>query len=203
MISIHALCEEGDVERGPSFASEKDFYPRPLRGGRRWPLRALYLCTIFLSTPSARRATASGQGGPCAAWNFYPRPLRGGRHGIDFRRLLGGDFYPRPLRGGRRLEELRDMMEDEFLSTPSARRATGLGHAPKVSGRTFLSTPSARRATSGAAARRSCSNNFYPRPLRGGRPASSTSWWTMQRFLSTPSARRATPLRPAACCVAM
>ena len=57
---------------------------------------------LFLSTPSARRATQY-------------------RHGAV---RLCSDFYPRPPRGGRRktyallLEGLR------FLSTPSARRAT-------------------------------------------------------------------------------
>ena len=35
----------------------------------------------------------------------------------------------------------------EFLSTPSARRATKLGRAMLRSSRRFLSTPSARRAT--------------------------------------------------------
>ena len=35
----------------------------------------------------------------------------------------------------------------EFLSTPSARRATVTSQVPVFSGREFLSTPSARRAT--------------------------------------------------------
>ena len=40
--------------------------------------------------------------------------------------------------------------------------------------------------------------NFYPRPPRGGRPASVLPWVHASRFLSTPSARRATcPLEPA------
>ena len=34
-ISIHALCEEGDAEVAASRSSREDFYPRPLRGGRR------------------------------------------------------------------------------------------------------------------------------------------------------------------------
>ena len=55
-------------------------------------------------------------------------------------------FYPRPPRGGRRLNiSFRDALR-EFLSTPSARRATG----------SFL------KFTVG-------SNYFYPRPPRGGR----------------------------------
>ena len=81
-------------------------------------------------------------------------------------------FYPRPPRGGRRLSWLTGEPIKEFLSTPSARRATqGLycqGHdrtisihalreegddAPRHYPSTtyqFLSTPSARRATSAA-----------------------------------------------------
>ena len=34
-ISIHALCEEGDSATASSLSMSLDFYPRPLRGGRR------------------------------------------------------------------------------------------------------------------------------------------------------------------------
>ena len=33
-ISIHALCEEGDLLRSVASYLLSDFYPRPLRGGR-------------------------------------------------------------------------------------------------------------------------------------------------------------------------
>ena len=56
----------------------------------------------FLSTPSARRATATGAYCSAKADDFYPRPPRGGRQ-IPF-----GDADCIP----------------QFLSTPSARRAT-------------------------------------------------------------------------------
>ena len=36
VISIHALCEEGDPAATPSSTGRYDFYPRPLRGGRRY-----------------------------------------------------------------------------------------------------------------------------------------------------------------------
>ena len=57
MISIHALCEEGDTPLQWSKTALRDFYPRPLRGGR--PLAVIIVSSIFkfLSTPSARRAT--------------------------------------------------------------------------------------------------------------------------------------------------
>ena len=56
------------------------------------------------------------------------------------------DFYPRPLRGGRRCNGVRWKQSTQFLSTPSARRATC---QPRPGSRPdqFLSTPSARRAT--------------------------------------------------------
>ena len=34
LISIHALCEEGDRGAASASAGTKNFYPRPLRGGR-------------------------------------------------------------------------------------------------------------------------------------------------------------------------
>ena len=58
VISIHALREEGDFDRFVPRLIRQHFYPRPPRGGR--PTLWLWLpCRrIFLSTPSARRATA-------------------------------------------------------------------------------------------------------------------------------------------------
>ena len=100
-------------------------------------------------------------------------------------------FYPRPPRGGRR-EKTGEFIEDkEFLSTPSARRATvtqairgqwptyfyprpprGGRHQPDFIADfyfIFLSTPSARRATSHPPWCRCSAVYFYPRPPRGGR----------------------------------
>ena len=79
---------------------------------------------LFLSTPSARRATAVTQTGSVTSVNFYPRPPRGGRRASTARRL---SFM-------------------QFLSTPSARRATRTSCTRSLPMR-FLSTPSARRAT--------------------------------------------------------
>ena len=56
------------------------------------------------------------------------------------------NFYPRPLRGGRLLRACNEMDAFEFLSTPSARRATAR-RSRRAARVTFLSTPSARRAT--------------------------------------------------------
>ena len=102
-ISIHALREEGDAARLPRLAHSRYFYPRPPRGGRPGifvkfhrhilhfyprPPRGGRLSTawmeqsdteIFLSTPSARRATNSFQCSQSSRLDFYPRPPRGGR----------------------------------------------------------------------------------------------------------------------------
>ena len=102
----------------------------------------------------------------------------------------------------------------EFLSAPSARRATARRSSrpqstryfyprPPRGGRLpldaateynalFLSTPSARRAT-GHRHRAAChGRHFYPRPPRGGRPPRIESMALLNLFLSTPSVRRAT-----------
>ena len=79
-ISIHALREEGDIEA----------YIKPL--GLR----------LFLSTPSARRATLLTVRNSSPMRYFYPRPPRGGRPPQTRRRTPPtSDFYPRPPRGGR------------------------------------------------------------------------------------------------------
>ena len=56
-ISIHALREEGDGHQRPDQSKAGYFYPRPPRGGRPpLPSRCRRVC-LFLSSPSARRAT--------------------------------------------------------------------------------------------------------------------------------------------------
>ena len=102
-------------------------------------------------------------------------------------------FYPRPPRGGRRKPLIVFCTRNEFLSTPSARRATYYDsvlsalksisiHALReegdrflstidVSPTEFLSTPSARRATFAIFLFNTFIFNFYPRPPRGGRLA--------------------------------
>ena len=80
-----------------------------------------------------------------------------------------------------------------FLSTPSARRATLTSAVLSCSATEFLSTPSARRATACALSSSSRRVYFYPRPPRGGRRRMWSYFKTsFLLFLSTPSARRAT-----------
>ena len=192
-----------------------DFYPRPPRGGRRQhphschhhhnisihalreegdklPRSIIIYHLIFLSTPSARRATTAisvpttgiedfyprpPRGGrlvefchyPEHEGHFYPRPPRGGRPCVDTSLCSRSYFYPRPPRGGRPTSRGSWAKQMKFLSTPSARRAT----QPKrwqIENFKFLSTPSARRATAGRNRNTFLQRNFYPRPPRGGRP---------------------------------
>ena len=107
----------------------QNFYPRPPRGGRRRGLVALVLVRRFLSTPSARRATA-------AVLVFYELD----RISIHALREEGDQHSAGAWTG-----------TDAFLSTPSARRATH-GHHLFVYVVAFLSTPSARRATCASSA---------------------------------------------------
>ena len=145
-ISIHALREEGDHLPRSWHLAAANFYPRPPRGGR--PRR--------MQQPFGSRY-------------FYPRPPRGGRRiliqndsNTDFISIHAlreeGDiyqniieitylnFYPRPPRGGRPAYGASLAAYGEFLSTPSARRATLL-----------------------MVRLWQLMENFYPRPPRGGR----------------------------------
>ena len=56
-ISIHALREEGDSTSIAATTRLGDFYPRPPRGGRQACIFTRTITSLFLSTPSARRAT--------------------------------------------------------------------------------------------------------------------------------------------------
>ena len=60
-ISIHALREEGDRRLYGKTQAQQNFYPRPPRGGRPPGAYSPGRVTIFLSTPSARRATDSSE----------------------------------------------------------------------------------------------------------------------------------------------
>ena len=79
---------------------------------------------IFLSTPSARRATKDSL---CMANLVYIsiHALREEGDAISpINPTSGGNFYPRPPRGGRLFKRSKQLRPAQFLSTPSARRAT-------------------------------------------------------------------------------
>ena len=193
VISIHALCEEGDSTPARRRSWLIYFYPRPLRGGR----------------PSPSRLTPS-------SCYFYPRPLRGGRPDAGPARLidlLGISIHALCEEGDVSAPFIKHSHKI-FLSTPSARRATGEQRAPvarsqisihalcEEGDRLLWDEPKIFFLISIHAlceegdlfkARCRCEErNFYPRPLRGGRPRAITSVPVDCAFLSTPSARRAT-----------
>ena len=124
-ISIHALREEGDD------GNERHTFP--VQG--------------FLSTPSARRATLLPLPSGLHRSYFYPRPPRGGRR-QNHRSLSGSCNIS--------IHALREEGDFEFRHITSAENE-------------FLSTPSARRATEFYKCLSLSSLYFYPRPPRGGR----------------------------------
>ncbi len=197
-ISIHALREEGDraVSRMPSPYSR------------------------FLSTPSARRATRLDRSEYIGGYNFYPRPPRGGRRDVLLRAAAHSSISIHALREeGDAGSSCGASCRSRFLSTPSARRATGLpgrsagrpdnfyprpprggrhqrSGEPGCGGR--ISIHALREEGDGKAmCFKQIVSYFYPRPPRGGRhgvylqnPSNAPV------FLSTPSARRATRALP-------
>ena len=161
------------------------------------PARLLWDHFQFLSTPSARRATAKTVSNLTQqAISIHALREEGDiRPEIPCRRNLQ-NFYPRPPRGGRP------------SCAASASGATAISiHALREEGdedsklactelTVFLSTPSARRATHAGAFTAVSVRDFYPRPPRGGRLLLVDEEGRLKEFLSTPSARRATCTRP-------
>ena len=107
VISIHALREEGDLFGVLSPTLSRNFYPRPPRGGRRNEPCSMSPWSAFLSTPSARRATAAAR--------VVPQLLS-----ISIHALREEGDLPKKRAGS---------TMSAFLSTPSARRATRLAHS--------------------------------------------------------------------------
>ena len=103
LISIHALRKEGDRSTLCQITHPRYFYPRPPQGGRHDLQITVLFANIFLSTPSARRATLAALIPRNKIRQFLSTPSA--RRATD---NPSGYFDP-----------------DLFLSTPSARRATG------------------------------------------------------------------------------
>ena len=174
-ISIHALREEGDLwpfcgppcrvdfyPRPPRGGRQTlaliaaiftNFYPRPPRGGRRLTAQVVVVQKAFLSTPSARRATAE-------------RLPLDGEELISIHALREeGDLSPST---GFRL-----IMQ--FLSTPSARRATCLRVLAFGSLCNFYPRPPRGGRQSEHPEDLWEIKHFYPRPPRGGRRSQAQS----------------------------
>ena len=162
----------------------KDFYPRPPRGGRRGSCPALRTIAVFLSTPSARRATVHCNHSTCRVRFLSTPSARRATIPKNPSACPRSYFYPRPPRGGRLFASTLFPEGVVFLS---ARRATFLLLMVLTSFMVFLSTPSARRATRGMRRGSPGLRNFYPRPPRGGRPMPGTrSIRRMRNFYPRP-----------------
>ena len=214
-ISIHALREEGDM---PTFTALRwilNFYPRPPRGGRPSRPTCLPQSAQFLSTPSARRATAyssrsarfrtisihalreEGDLFTCSIVYFGGLFLstpsaRRATSCANRKRPTSADFYPRPPRGGR--PELLPGVRPPVEISIHALREEGdqWGCHNKNSRWRFLSTPSARRATDHVLARVNAQCISIHALREEGDGAGLLLSTCKQLFLSTPSARRAT-----------
>ena len=146
---------------------------------------------VFLSTPSARRATyhvhaitvrgrisihALREEGDSSfakrrksVLYFYPRPPRGGRRKVRTAQKPKKDFYPRPPRGGRpgtgagALQVLRHF----YPRPPRGGRPPGLRSARRLRG---ISIHALREEGDAVRPFRvPWDRYFYPRPPRGGR----------------------------------
>ena len=180
-------------------------------------LRPFIGLLLFLSTPSARRATPSSSAsflmsiisihalceeGDRILWKNFKRFM-----GISIHALCEeGDVSQNHNNTWSKSISIHALCEEGdfwssarfcgasvFLSTPSARRATrlpgGLGRVPNISIHALCEEGDAYLRDSYTTI-----GDFYPRPLRGGRPNGNTIYDGVEVFLSTPSARRATTL---------
>ena len=183
-ISIHALREEGDPRILPRSQTVKYFYPRPPRGGRQSSTKTIPPPLQFLSTPSARRATRRTVMMDMGI-EISIHALR--EEGDGLTHYANDELLVISIHA---LREEGDLTGDdisevtfEFLSTPSARRATPGRrvccpldyisiHALREEGDSssifimflfmeFLSTPSARRATAKTETKSLFSNKLY------------------------------------------
>ena len=153
----------------PESSPGRNFYPRPPRGGRPSFCSGWTISSRFLSTPSARRATLLTRL-PVLLRTISIHALREEGDARSTRR-----FRPKMIS----IHALRE--EGDRFAHPA--------HKHRFE---FLSTPSARRATTGFVLLDMIACYFYPRPPRGGRPSSYPHSLIFFSFLSTPSARRAT-----------
>ena len=152
IISIHALREEGDLRRPCSHAGKAHFYPRPPRGGRRWPTWCASISTSFLSTPSARRATVALLFRHFGGWKFLSTPSAR-------RATFGREWQAAPVEIS--IHALRE--EGDIWARMASRARGNFYPRPPRGGRPKLSKNP-----------KSAGQYFYPRPPRGGRRAAYT-----------------------------
>ncbi len=169
-ISIHALREEGDNSSGRWATRAAIFLSTP--SARRATVdgkTVVELDKLFLSTPSARRATACQD----CPHHFCVISIHALREEGDHRRRTipsgAANFYPRPPRGGRQEPPAGDQRSGDFYPRPPRG-----GRLPQWSQNSLFIFISIHA-------------------LREEGDVSMLNWTvSLALFLSTPSARRAT-----------
>ena len=125
------------------------FYPRPPRGGRRSQASAKkYNSAISIHALREEGDQASPRSCSPFLYHFYPRPPRGGRPSAPTAVCKARrNFYPRPPRGGRHLR-MAIALQHIFISIHALREEGDCITVKSMHrAKQFLSTPSARRAT--------------------------------------------------------
>ena len=161
----------GRLGRAESVVSIVHFYPRPPRGGRQSKAGKDALKKLFLSTPSARRATIAYIVNECISIIISIHALREeGDETCSIKLTAISYFYPRPPRGGRRARS-RGTPGTIAISIHALREEGDgvlLRACPDVVG---ISIHALREEGDLSENRRAHNrNDFYPRPPRGGRP---------------------------------
>ena len=180
---------------GGTACGSKNFYPRPPRGGRRARWNPLVLIPVFLSTPSARRATAIDVSGQIGRQISIHALREEGDLSASYYYTFSKISIHALREEGDQEQLLAEINRRRFLSTPSARRATCSPLCRLCTPRHFYPRPP-RGGRRVPRTRRPQPVHFYPRPPRGGRLLVRVKVAGVLKFLSTPSARRATSYLP-------
>ena len=185
-ISIHALREEGDNSSGRWATRAAIFLSTP--SARRATVdgkTVVELDKLFLSTPSARRATACQD----CPHHFCVISIHALREEGDHRRRTipsgAANFYPRPPRGGRQEPPAGDQRSGDFYPRPprGGRPLPFLGKKNKREN-FYPRPPRGGRRPQRASPPQPC--DFYPRPPRGGRPPTTAKLCSGKNFYPRP-----------------
>ena len=214
VISIHAPHAGRDPEARDSWRRGCHFNPRAPCGARLWPLRALYLWTIFQSTRPMRGATRSpglatrsssyfNPRAPCGARQVRilcvcsrslfqsTRPMRGATNAVVYRMLRNEFQSTRPMRGATaRSAGCRWCLSDFNPRAPCGARLQPDLHG--VTGDIFQSTRPMRGATTGEELNHIRILDFNPRAPCGARPPRKFMFSVENVFQSTRPMRGAT-----------
>ena len=178
--------------RSSSALYAPNFYPRPPRGGRPGVVCSSSTLMIFLSTPSARRATSvhagrhqpgaisihalreEGDFGGKLAYkmrcDFYPRPPRGGRLIAPHNKVAGADISIHALREegdpDRAGAALPGHISIHALREEGDPKPARMEHRQRISIHALREEGDVHILIAPT-----FPGNFYPRPPRGGRPS--------------------------------